>query len=251
MTDTPLPGSIDVTVWTLRCANAAEEDVARWRQLLDEGEKARADRYLRPENRVESIAGHALVRHALAERSGLPPDAFGFAADPLGKPHARVDGEPCALAVNLSHTTGMVAVAVGNAETVGVDVEPSGRPVTLEIADRYFCPREVAWLHGLPASDRREAFLRLWTGKEAFLKATGKGLTQDLQSFRVMTRPLRLAFNDPALGDPRDWPMRQRLLADGFLVALCVRASPGTALGVRWRSLGAGALGPQKLLSKR
>lgn len=240
----PLPSAADVTIWTLRCADTSPAIVARWRELLSDAERARAERYLRVENRVESIAAHALVRYALSAQSGLPPAAFDFVPDALGKPHTHVDGRRHALAANLSHTTGMVAVAVADAETVGVDVEATGRPVNLEIADRYFCPSEVDWLKTVPEPRRREAFLRLWTGKEAFLKATGKGLTQNLQSFRISPFPIRLGFNDPALGDTREWPMRQRLLPGGFLVALCVGAARGTSLAVRWRRMRPSVLAP-------
>ncbi len=70
----------------------------------------------------------------------------------------------------------MAAAAVTAIGPVGVDLEPV-RPVdTLALARRWFPAPEAAWLAGLPSGQRDEAFLGLWTQKEAIAKALGTGL---------------------------------------------------------------------------
>jgi hypothetical protein len=144
----------------------------------------------------------------------VAPAAFGFAAGAHGKPQARLDGRCADVAFNLSHTDGMVGVAVAMAPglALGFDLEPLARCVPLAVARRYFTASEVAWLDGLPVPARTEGFLRLWTLKEAFIKATGKGLTQDLSSFWFSVDPAVVSFA-PDLGEAaREWSFAQRIL---------------------------------------
>jgi 4'-phosphopantetheinyl transferase len=105
-----------------------------------------------------------------------------YVKGPRGKP-ALVGGE---IEFNVSHSGGLVAVAVARGRAVGVDIEritktpPRGR-----IAEHFFAPAEVAALRALPADEQTEAFFRCWTRKEAYLKARGDGLSVELASFAV------------------------------------------------------------------
>ena len=78
------------------------------------------------------------------------------------------------LAVSVSHARGLVAVAASRVGPVGVDVESRREFEINGMARRWFDPTEVAWLYRQP--DPLDAFLRLWTAKEAVGKALGRGL---------------------------------------------------------------------------
>lgn len=75
----------------------------------------------------------------------------------------------------------------------------------------------------MPHSEQAMGFLRVWTLKEAFIKATGRGLGQPLQDFSFDFDPLRVTFRDRALGDSRAWHFEQRLVGDEHLLALAWR----------------------------
>lgn len=93
---------------------------------------------------------------------------------PRGKPYAP---ELPGLEFNLSHAGAHVALAFARGQALGVDLECHDRRLSLDdIAQRFFAPAEVRALHALDASAKRVAFLRLWTHKEAVLKALGEGL---------------------------------------------------------------------------
>lgn len=240
----PVP-AIAVRVWTMRTSGLDEADVAPWAGLLDAPERARAARFAFPHSRIAFIAAHALARAALAGATGAPPAAFTFAAGAHGKPAALLHGSPAGPAFNLSHTHGLVGVALAAIPGVqlGFDLEPIDRRAPIEVARRYFTATEIAWLEGLAPSARAEGFFRLWTLKEAFLKATGKGLTQDLASFWFAVEPPVIGFA-PELGEcAQDWCFAQRIVQDGFLAAIGLRGQ-GACLDAAWCELDPGGFDP-------
>ena len=216
----------------MRVEGLDEPAVEPWAAVLDESERARAARFVFPRNRVEYTAAHVLVRRALAATTGHPAAAFRFEAGAHGKPTAWIGGTMAGVHFNLSHTRGMVAVAVAPFEH-GLDVEPLDRTVNLSIAGRYFCPEEIAWLGGLPEERRGEGFLRLWTLKEAFIKATGLGLSQELDGFWFQVFPPAIRFKDIA-DNQAAWRFEQRDLDGKFMAAVGFRAPPGQAPLVTW-----------------
>jgi 4'-phosphopantetheinyl transferase len=78
-------------------------------------------------------------------------------------------------------------------------------------------------------------FVRLWTLKEAYIKASGLGLAQPLETFAFRFDPLRVTFADPALGDPTTWHFDQRKVGTHHLLALAWRseAVPVNVVAVR------------------
>ncbi|MGW6282395.1 4'-phosphopantetheinyl transferase family protein [Kribbella sp. NPDC055071] len=88
--------------------------------------------------------------------------------DPAGRPH--IPG----LAVSVSHTHQLVAVAASYAGPVGVDLEEVYPRSIRGLAERWFDPAELEWMAARP--DELTAFLHLWTAKEAVGKALGQGL---------------------------------------------------------------------------
>jgi len=239
------PATPVVRVWTMATEGLTEAAVAPWAAVLDDVERARAARFVFPHSRVTFIAAHALARAALAAAAGAPPAAFGFAAGAHGKPEARLNGRPADVAFNLSHTDGLVGVAVASAPglPLGFDLEPLARRIPLEVARRCFTAGEAAGLDGLPAPARTERFVRLWTLKEAFIKATGKGLTQDLSHFWFSVDPPIVSFASELAERPQDWCFAQRIVGGGFVAAIGWRGGVA-GIAANWREVGAAGFDP-------
>jgi 4'-phosphopantetheinyl transferase len=239
------PATPVVRVWTMATEGLTEAAVAPWATVLDDAERARAARFTFPAGRVSFIAAHALARAALAAAAGAPPAAFGFAIGAHGKPEARLDGRSAGVAFNLSHTDGLVGVAAAASPglALGFDLEPVARQIPPDVARRCFGAAEAAGLDELPAPVRTEGFIRLWTLKEAFIKATGKGLTQDLSHFWFRVHPPTIFFTPELAERPRDWGFAQRIVGGGFIAAVGWRSGdPG--IEVRWREVGAAGFDP-------
>jgi 4'-phosphopantetheinyl transferase len=235
---------VELRVWLLRVDTLSEPDLAPLLPVLDEVERARMVRFVHARNRIEFAAAHGLTRLALAEVLSVPPTSLTFVEGPNGKPSAQQDGRLAPVSFNLSHANGMVGVAVLAQPDVpvGFDLERFDRRIELEIADRYFRPEEVSWLMGLPPSERPRGFLRLWTLKEALIKATGEGLSRELDSFWFDVFPPRLHF---VLGDEPEehWRFEQRIIDDAFVAAAGLRLAGGLGWSPMWR-----VVDPRRLL---
>jgi len=139
------------------------------------------------------ILARALVRATLARyccspsSSPVPPDprALSFiTATRGGKPALHPACNPAGVEFNLTHAGGLAGLAVGGPGSgVGLDLEAAGRAPRSgagSVAARHFSPAEAAALEALAAAAGPAAaaaeFVRLWTLKEAFVKATGDGI---------------------------------------------------------------------------
>jgi len=148
-----------------------------------------------------------------------------------GKPSLRA---PARLEFNLSHSGGALLVAIGGAQPLGVDLEVRSRQRPgLELARRFFDPAEADALARLEPPRQQAAFLRLWSCKEAVVKALGHGLSFGLAnlSFAIDADGWPIALNviQASAGAAREWQIVQ------------LAPTPETIGAVAWR-------GPERTL---
>lgn len=154
------------------------------RAWLDAGEVERAQRFVQDIHRRRYLAAHVALRERLAAWLGMSPAALQFDADAHGKP--RLAGLVAA-PFNLSHSEDWALLGTGRAAPIGVDIEVL-RPVdeALALARKHYSAGELAACQSArDARARDEAFLRVWTRKEACLKAVGLGLRLAPSSFEA------------------------------------------------------------------
>lgn len=140
---------------------------------LSSEEQARAQRFIHEQDRQTFTQAHLLKRLLCTHYCPqLPPEEWEFRHHNGGKPYAL---PPFPYAFNLSHSRPCLAVAIANNE-VGVDIEPHRYLSDLDqLADTALRPREKAWLRRQPSAE--QGFLRLWTMKEAIVKAAATGFS--------------------------------------------------------------------------
>ena len=109
--------------------------------------------------------------------------SLDFAYGAQGKPRLRIES---ALRFNLAHAEELILYAMSWQREVGIDVEYIRAETSYEtIAEQFFAPAEIAALRKLPIDQQPQAFFNCWTRKEAYLKASGEGLSFPLDSFEV------------------------------------------------------------------
>jgi 4'-phosphopantetheinyl transferase len=213
----------EVAVWWLATDAAGPADIRRWFETLDQDERARAERFHFKEDRRDFIAAHALLRTALTSHFGLPAKDWLFLADANGKPSVEPRAGRPEVAFNLSHARGLVAVAVASHGAIGVDVEKiDAGKADFAVAEAYFAPSEVEMLRRTAPADRPMCFFRLWTLKEAYIKAIGAGLAAPLDSFAFTFEPIRIDFRPGARGDATDWQFAILPTTDQHVLSVAV-----------------------------
>ena len=216
----PSPGEVHAFAVSLDLPEAA---LAAARPLLTPDEAARADAFLRHQDRARFTAARAWLRRMLAAYLGEPPGDLVFAYGEHGKPLlARAAGR---LDFNLSHAGGYALLAVSPGFPIGADIE-AVRPVEEKVAERFFSAAEVKALGGLPARGWVDGFFRCWTRKEAYLKALGSGLATPLDSFTVSLAPGAPARLLDVAGEPAEaacWQMAHLDPGEGLLAAVAAR----------------------------
>lgn len=214
------PSSARIAVSTIELADVPAAFWPRLEALLPGGERARAARFRFQNNRREYIAAHALERLMLSEAAGGAPLDWAFTAEPLGKAVVAGEQRPH---FSLSHCDGLVACAVSHDVPLGIDVERVDRSAPLDVAERYFAAEERAWLFSLPEIERSRGFFRLWTMKEAFIKATRKGVSLGLDAFAIAFDPLRVTFVQSTSIEPGPWRFMQEAISERHLLGLAWR----------------------------
>ncbi len=170
---------IDLYVFDL---DAESAPLVSMRDVLSSDELRRASKLISPSGGDRFIMARGMLRHVLASYSKQRPADLSFAYGPNGKPYLARLREP--LYFNLSHSGAVAAIAVSKDFEVGVDVQV-WRSVREGLAERFFSQAEAAALQKLDVDDRKAAFFRCWTRKEAIIKALGEGLSRSLKSFEV------------------------------------------------------------------
>ncbi len=190
--------------------------------LLNDAERAQAARFRFERHRHEYEATHALARIALSHSYPIPPQAWSYSFNKYGKPAPIPD---CGLRFNQSNSIGLAvcliaspaaraphvspAAGPGAGVAVGVDVESSSRAEEIvDLAPHVFSLAEQAQLAALPATDRPGRALSLWTLKEAYIKARGKGLSLPLRKISFLfggSEGIRLEVEASVDDDPARW----------------------------------------------
>jgi 4'-phosphopantetheinyl transferase len=197
------------------------------RHNLSADECARADRYYFPHDRRRFIAGRGLLRMILSKYLGVQPSHIEFCYGNYGKPALSEKYMPAHLHFNLSHSRGLMLIAIANLREIGVDIEFM-RPVPQadKIARRFFSAGENWVFQALPAGQKQEAFFNGWTRKEAYIKSCGLGLAQPLDQVEVTLAPgapARFLNINHSENEAARWTLRNLTTAPGYKAAVVVR----------------------------
>lgn len=151
--------------------------------LLDADELARYQRLINPQKKLELVTGRTFLKQVLAERLGVSPNTISLSLTASGKPHLPALAETTTPYFNLSHANGYYLVGLSSFP-IGVDIE---QPKAIELTHvrHFLAPDEYQQLKSLPKALHPSLFFRLFTAKEAFLKATDKAWALDDIRFQL------------------------------------------------------------------
>ena len=204
-------GEVHVWSMSLDCLPGRMEEFSA---VLGTEEREHASRFRFERDRGRYVAAHGQVREILGRYVGRDPTVLRFRLGKYGKPMLINS----TIRFNLSHSRDIAMCAISSRCPVGIDVEciRKGVPV-LEISKGFFTPAETIRIRSLQGLAQTVQFFRVWTAKEAYLKATGEGLSRAADSFE-------LVFDERGfpcgVRNQSEWRLSHLSAPGGFLAAL-------------------------------
>tara|TARA_R110001583_G_scaffold106496_3_gene254816 strand:+ start:11992 stop:12756 length:765 start_codon:yes stop_codon:yes gene_type:complete len=218
-----------VDVWVTADADVNNLVVlADYRNLLNEEEIVAMNVFAFEHLRKQYLITRALLRQTLSfYEPSVHPSEWCFGKGEYGKPFITSHAFEMPLHFNLSHTEGRVVLAISREHSVGVDIEYVKRGIDAdEISKSFFAPNEIDYLQMLNRSERELKFFEIWTLKESYIKAVGKGLNIPLQDFHFSFSAfgkITIAFSENLIDMPHLWVFHQYQLEDNYCLAVATK----------------------------
>jgi len=230
--DFTLPGEAHLCLVSLE---ANERILAACNDLLEPQEKNRAQRFVSVPARHRFVVSRAVLRKIIRiYRPELPPD-FVISHGPFGKPHLESPEQESPLRFNVSHSGNFALLGFSHDAEIGVDIEEQRQlEGMVGMARTVFTEPEVEQLLSLSEPARQMFFYRLWTCKEAWLKAAGTGFHRDPKSLCFSAEMERLDQQSgllPVDGQFIQWATHP----SGYAIAWALRSTLSPT--IRWIDL--------------
>jgi 4'-phosphopantetheinyl transferase len=218
-----LLGHDEVHVWRAQL-DVSAHDLATYQRSLSADEISRVHQLYNPADQRRFVARRGILRRLLSNYIAIKPAEIHFIHTAYGKPTLSFRDQHHAFHFTLSHTSDQALYAVSQGRDVGIDIEYI-RPFDYEeIASSLFAAEEYALLCALPSAQRAKAFFRLWTCKEAYIKACGLGLSLPLDTFAVgfePDKPARVLYGHNRVDAPHS-NLQELSIDENHVAALAV-----------------------------
>lgn len=233
-----LVDGLTIKLWKGNIAET-ESDYPYYWQILDQAEQYHANVFKNEQLRRRYVEIHARLRILLGNAVNAAPKQLRIHKAEYGKPYLPDYPE---LAFNLSHTGNKIVVAMAYNCELGVDIEQcKPRKNLAALVDKCFAQEEKSYWQQLPESQQAQAFYQFWVRKEAFVKATGRGIALGLKECSINPEnPNKLLRIPVAYGLASDWLIQDFDLGEHICGALAVKDkafNPITQIDISWNSL--------------
>lgn len=211
-------GINEVDIWHGKVIAEDADYQAYWR-VLDEAEQTQAKKFKNELLHKRYVEIHGRLRNRLAHRLNQSPEKISIKKAAQGKPYLADYPE---LAFNLSHSADRVLIAMSWSCQLGVDIELCKPRINVSgLVNKCFSEEEIAHWNQLPETQKNQEFYRYWTRKEAFVKATGHGITLGLNQCVVNPEnPTELLRVPELCGDASAWHVLDIELGEGVCGAV-------------------------------
>ncbi len=221
------PGEVDIwRVWL----DQGPEIIRDLGRVLSPQEVNRSNRFRYTRDRNRWIAVRGALRWILGTYLHVNPRGIRISLGEHGKPE--LQDYRGALAFNISHSDDLALIALASADRVGIDIEHMRDDAAIEeIWQRSFAFAEQQYLCTLPQSQRMRAFFRIWSRREALVKATGLGLSLAPESIIVGTHSESKMEITLSLGTEPSWWTLMDISSNNYAAALAIEG-PLTSLKI-------------------
>jgi 4'-phosphopantetheinyl transferase len=220
------PALDEIHLW-LGDLSIPQPEYERLLALTSPDERVRARRLRLESRRRRFVAGRGTLRVLLGHYLAVDPERVRLAYGVFGKPE--LDGaHESDVAFSVAHAGDLALFAICRGTEIGVDIEHRSTAGGDVIVERFFSVSEREQYSRLPDADRPLSFLRGWTRKEAYLKASGVGLSRPLSDVEVTIapgEPPRLVTTGGA-DQASDWWLADVPSRGSYVGAVAARGGP-------------------------
>ncbi|EMY71943.1 4'-phosphopantetheinyl transferase family protein [Leptospira vanthielii] len=165
---------------------------------------------------IQNIFSDALIRYLLIRKLKLSNSEISFWKNLSGKPFL-TDGRAY---FNLSHSNNQIVCAISEKDQIGIDIEEIIK-IEESVFINIFTANELSYLCNFEDDNKTIEFFKIWTAKESFVKADGRGLLLPLKNINVNLHSHSIEFLDNA--GIEYWPFKQYLYNKKFVISACCK----------------------------
>lgn len=181
----------------------------------------RISRFRRYEDAQRALIGDILIRYLLCRKLKIKNKKLIFNTNEFGKPFLSSHND---IHFNVSHSGEWVVCCIDNLP-VGIDIEQI-KPIDMSIAEKFFSKQEFTELMCKESIKRESYFYDLWTLKESYIKAVGKGLSIQLDSFTICIEQKNITLC--SANEPNNYYFKQYFIDNNYKMAVCSRKNEFT-----------------------
>jgi 4'-phosphopantetheinyl transferase len=206
----------NIDIWRIN-VNSNLKSTDNLFRVLSADEIAKANRFFRERDKTRHIISHGAIRNILGKYLNQPPSLIEFKDGINKKPYII---NKTGLHFNLSHSADWIILAISNWE-IGADVELINYSFEYkDVMEGYFSDEEINFINEAQSTDR---FFLLWTRKEVQIKATGKGLDDNIKLIPGLAGTHMI--NNDAMSSSNDWTINSFSLAEQYIASVAANPS--------------------------
>ncbi|MEM7008627.1 MAG: 4'-phosphopantetheinyl transferase superfamily protein [Thermodesulfobacteriota bacterium] len=212
-----------IHIWKININNPKWEPSHLLSEVLSKDEKRRALRLKSEKDKNRFIVSRGHLRKKLESYLEISASEIEFSYNEYGKPSVKSEQNDKKIKFNVSHSADLIIYAVRQGSEVGIDVE-NIRDVNKadKIIGRFFNKQEIDYYHSHPQHKKKSAFFTLWTRKEAYSKAMGRGIGLPAKEIDLNLVTGRSLTTNGHKGKSK-WSIFDIETENGYLAALATR----------------------------
>lgn len=216
--------------------NLSAQQLTQFQFILSADEQQRAKRFRFDKDRNQYIAARGILRTLLGQYLDVSPEALKFSYSDKGKPSLSTLNLTQSIQFNLSHSNHKAVYGMTLNRQIGIDLEYMRTIEVLSLAKRFFSQQEFIQLHSTPNEVRQQLFFQLWTAKEAYLKATGEGLS-GLEKVEISLEKMQLFSTEIPHKFLSNWSITSLNINPEYIAAIAVAGEQLNYRYWQWQSV--------------